>query len=86
MRISDEQCVELGANMWLFLADGFHATMAADDITDIPDKTLVFAGFVSAMAGSMLTTLGPDVVQAILDQAKDNCARHMRSRFVVVPK
>ena len=86
MSISDEQCVDLGANMWLTLADTFHAAMKADGITDIGGQTLVFAGFINSMAGGMLTTLGADVVQAIFDQAKDNCARHMRVRFVVVPK
>jgi hypothetical protein len=86
MTVTDEQCVDLGANMWLTLADTFHTAMEADGITDIADQTLVFAGFVNCMAGGMLTTLGADVVQAIFDQAKDNCARHMRARFVVVPK
>lgn len=86
MTTTDEQCVDLGANMWMSLADTFGLAMLADGITDISDQTLVFAGFINTMAGTMLATLGPDVVRAILDQAKDNCSRTMRSRFVVVPK
>lgn len=85
MTATDEQCIDLGANMWLSLAGTFKASMEADGITDISDHTLVFAGFINAMAGTMLATLGPDVVRAILDQAKDNCSRSVRSRFVVVP-
>jgi hypothetical protein len=85
MTASDEQCIDLGVNMWLSLADTFGLAMQADGITDIPDQTLVFAGFINTMAGTMLATLGPDVVRAILDQAKDNCSRSVRSRFVVVP-
>lgn len=85
MTTTDEQCIDLGAHMWLSLAGTFKAAMQADGITDISDQTLVFAGFINAMAGTMLATLGPDVVRAILDQAKDNCSRSVRSRFVVVP-
>lgn len=85
MTATDEQCIDLGANMWLSLADTFGLAMQADGITDISDQTLVFAGFINTMAGTMLATLGPDVVRAILDQAKDNCSRSVRSRFVVVP-
>jgi hypothetical protein len=86
MTVTDEQCVDLGANMWLTLADPFHAAMKADGITDTADQTLVFAGFINSMAGTMLADLGSEVTRAVMDQAMDNCVTHARSRFVVVPK
>lgn len=80
------QCIDLGADMWITLAGTFNLTMEADGAIDVPDKALVFAGFISAMSGSMFGVVGPEVVQKVLDQAKENCAKCMRDQLRVVKK
>lgn len=84
--MTNDQCIDLGSDTWLLLADTFKAAMEADGITDTADQALVYAGFISTMAGFMLAELGPEVTRQILDQAKDNCAKCMRSQLTVVPK
>lgn len=80
------QCIDLGADMWITLAGTFNLAMEVDGITEVADKALVFAGFISAMSGSMLGVVGPEVAQKVLDQAKENCAKCMRDQLRVVKK
>lgn len=84
--MTNKQCIDLGAEMWLSLAGTFNLAMEADGATDVVDKALVFAGFISSMSGSMLAVVGPEVAQQILEQAKKSCAGCMRQQFTVVPK
>ena len=84
--MTQTQCIDLGADMWITLADVFNLAMEVDGITEMADKALVFAGFISAMSGSMLADLSPEVVQKVLDQAKENCAKCMRDQLRVVKK
>ena len=84
--MTNDNCIDLGSDIWMLLADTFTAAMEADGITDIADQALVFAGFVSTLSGHMLAVLGPEVARQILDQAKDGCAKCMRSQLTVVPK
>ncbi len=84
--MTDDHCIDLGANMWLSIADYFNQAMEADGITDIAEQALVYAGFISAMSGGMLAVLGPEVARQILDQAKEGCAKCSRSQLMVVPK
>lgn len=86
MSVTNDKCIDLGSDMWLSLADTFKAAMAIDGITDIADQALVYAGFISTMSGQMLAELGPEATRMILDQAKDGCAKCVRSQFSVVPK
>lgn len=84
--MTSDQCIDLGANMWLSIADFFNQAMETDGITDLAEQALVYAGFISAMSGGMLGALGPEVARQILDQAKEGCAKCMRSQLTVVPK
>lgn len=84
--MTSDQCVDLGSDMWISLAETFKAAMQIDGITETEDQALVYAGFISTMAGFMLAELGPEATRMILDQAKDGCAKYMRSQLTVVPK
>lgn len=84
--MTSDQHIDIGAEMWLSIATEFTLAMEVEGITDIADKALVFAGFINTLAGHMLGTLGPEVSRQILDQAKDNCAKCVRSQMRVVPK
>lgn len=84
--MTNDHCVDLGANMWLSIADFFNQAMEADGITDIAEQALVYAGFISAMSGGMLAVLGPEVARQILDQAKEGCSKCSRAQLTVVPK
>lgn len=86
MSTTDDQCVDLGSSMWLSVADIFDLAVETDGITDIADRVLVFAGFINTMSGTMLAQLGPEAARAILEQARDNCTKCARAKFMVVPK
>jgi hypothetical protein len=82
--MTNEEAVELGATMWLMMADAFNGTMGDHGIDDPTIKTLVFAGFISSASGHMLKIIGASATQHVLDTAKKGCADCMRGQLKVV--
>ena len=84
--MTPDNCIDIGADMWLSIAEHFNTAMQVDGITDLAEQALVYAGFISAMSGGMLAVLGPEVARQILDQAKEGCSKCSRAQLTVVPK
>lgn len=65
---------QLGKDMWRLLADTFQDTQAANNLTTIPEKAQLWAGFMAAAAGHMTGDIGGNNTHAVLVTIAKECA------------
>lgn len=64
---------QLGIDMWMMLAETFIQTQAANNLTTIPEKGQLWAGFMSAAAGYMTGDIGGQHTHAVLLTIAESC-------------
>lgn len=72
--MKDSPATQLGKDMWRLLAGTFQDTLAANNLTTLPEKAQLWAGFIAAAAGHMTGDIGGPNTHAILFTIAEACA------------
>lgn len=78
MNTEGDPRVDLGADMFSDVAELFVINMETHGFTEKDDQAVVYAGFLSTVAGQMCTIIGPAKTQMILESVKQTAARSVR--------
>jgi hypothetical protein len=76
--------VDFGASLFSDVAEIFVMNMQAAGYADRDDQAVIYAGFITSVAGQMCAMIGPENTQSILESVKQAAARSVRSTLKVV--
>ncbi|MBC8786358.1 hypothetical protein [Pseudomonas fluorescens] len=76
--------VDLGADMFSSVAELFIMNMEAAGYTEGDDQAVIYAGFISTVAGYMCQMIGHERTQSILESVKQAAAKSVRSTLKAV--
>lgn len=65
---------QLGTDMWTILSKAFMQTAVDNNITTIPERAQLYAGFMASAAGHMTGDIGSRNTHALLSTIAESCA------------
>jgi len=74
--------IELGKQMWNVQAPGFIECAKRNGVESAEDLAALFAGFMAAATGSMISMAGPQMAMSVLGSVSKSCAAQTVERYV----